>query len=57
VEIVHQNKLFKILFNDNKADMIFTDPPYNVDYMSTGREKKDRFEVRLKMTICQKMNL
>ena len=27
---------FKNLFNDNKADLIFTDPPYNVDYSGRG---------------------
>ena len=27
---------FKNLFKDNKADLIFTDPPYNVDYSGRG---------------------
>ena len=27
---------FTSLFNDNKADLIFTDPPYNVDYSGRG---------------------
>jgi len=30
---------YKLLFKDNLADMIFTDPPYNVDY--SGRGKND----------------
>ena len=30
---------YKLLFKDNIADMIFTDPPYNVDY--SGRGKND----------------
>jgi len=35
---------FKHLFNDNKADLIFTDPPYNVDY--SGRGKNDLGKIK-----------
>jgi DNA modification methylase len=31
-----EENTFKNLFNDNKADLIFTDPPYNVDYSGRG---------------------
>lgn len=29
------------LFAGNKADMVFTDPPYNVDYKGSGKNTKD----------------
>ena len=35
---------FKNLFNDNKADLIFTDPPYNVDY--SGRGENDLGKIK-----------
>ena len=35
---------FKNLFNDNKADLIFTDPPYNVDY--SGRKDNDLGKIK-----------
>ena len=31
-----EENTFKNLFNDNKAELIFTDPPYNVDYSGRG---------------------
>ena len=31
------SKHYEKLFNDLKADMIFTDPPYNVDYSGLGK--------------------
>lgn len=38
----------ELLMNGNKADMVFTDPPYNVDYEGKGKEKlkiqNDHFE-------------
>ena len=33
------------LMNGEKADMLFTDPPYGVSYQSNMREKSDKFEV------------
>jgi site-specific DNA-methyltransferase (adenine-specific) len=35
---------FKNLFNNNKADLIFTDPPYNVDY--SGRGENDLGKIK-----------
>lgn len=29
------------LFGTNRADMVFTDPPYNVDYKGSGKNTKD----------------
>lgn len=34
-----------ILMNGNKADMVFTDPPYGVDYQSNMRTATPKFEV------------
>tara|TARA_R100000654_G_scaffold43370_1_gene69568 strand:+ start:57 stop:1229 length:1173 start_codon:yes stop_codon:yes gene_type:complete len=38
-----KNSTFKNLFNENKADLLMTDPPYNVDYesKSTGMKIKN----------------
>ena len=33
------------LMNGNKADMVFTDPPYGVSYQSNMRTKSDKFDV------------
>jgi 16S rRNA G966 N2-methylase RsmD len=33
------------LMNGEKADMVFTDPPYGVSYLSNMRTKSDKFEV------------
>jgi len=33
------------LMNGQKADMVFTDPPYGVSYQSNMRTKSDKFEV------------
>lgn len=33
------------LMNGEKADMVFTDPPYGVSYQSNMRKKSERFEV------------
>jgi len=33
------------LMNGNKADMVFTDPPYGYNYQSNMREKAERFEI------------
>src|SRR5574344_1914266 len=33
------------LMNGNKADMVFTDPPYGYNYQSNMREKTERFEI------------
>jgi DNA modification methylase len=33
------------LMNGEKADMVFTDPPYGVSYQSNMRTKSDKFEV------------
>lgn len=33
------------LMNGNKADMVFTDPPYGVSYQSNLRTKSDKFDV------------
>jgi DNA modification methylase len=33
------------LMNGEKADMVFTDPPYGVNYSSNMRTKSDKFEV------------
>ena len=35
----------KILMNGNKADMVFTDPPYGYNYQSNMRTKEERFEI------------
>lgn len=34
-----------LLMNGQKADMVFTDPPYGVSFQSNMREKSDKFEV------------
>ena len=33
------------LMNGNKADMVFTDPPYGYEYQSNFRKKTDKFDV------------
>ena len=33
------------LMNGNKADMVFTDPPYGVSYQSNQRTKSEKFDV------------
>jgi DNA modification methylase len=33
------------LMNGDKADMVFTDPPYGVSYQSNGRTKSNKFEI------------
>lgn len=33
------------LMNGNKADMVFTDPPYGYNYQSNMREKSNKFDV------------
>lgn len=33
------------LMNGNKADMVFTDPPYGYEYQSNFRQKTDKFDV------------
>src|SRR5574343_420122 len=33
------------LMNGEKADMVFTDPPYGVSYQSNMREKSDKFDI------------
>jgi len=33
------------LLNDQKADMVFTDPPYGVSYQSNMRTKSEKFDV------------
>lgn len=33
------------LMNGNKADMVFTDPPYGVSYQSNFRTKTEKFEI------------
>ncbi len=33
---------YKKLLGDEKADMVFTDPPYNVNYKSRGEKLKDK---------------
>ena len=33
------------LMDGNKADMVFTDPPYGVDFQSNMRTKSDKFDV------------
>jgi hypothetical protein len=45
---------FKNLFNDNKADLIFTDPPYNVDYSGRGENNLGKIK---NDNMGQKMNL
>ncbi len=40
-----KNEDVKVLMNNEQADMIFTDPPYNVDYEGTaGKIKNDKME-------------
>jgi DNA modification methylase len=34
-----------LLMNGEKADMVFTDPPYGVDFQSNYRTKSEKFEV------------
>ena len=33
------------LMDGNKADMVFTDPPYGISYQSNGRTKSEKFDV------------
>ena len=33
------------LMNNNKADMVFTDPPYGVNYQSNMRTKSEKFDI------------
>lgn len=35
----------ELLMNGNKADMVFTDPPYGYNYKSNGRTKTPKFDV------------
>lgn len=35
----------ELLMNGNKADMVFTDPPYGYNYQSNMREKTSKFDV------------
>ena len=35
----------ELLMNGNKADMVFTDPPYGYNYQSNGRTKTPKFDV------------
>ena len=35
----------KLLMNGNKADMVFTDPPFGYYYQSNMRTKEERFEI------------
>lgn len=34
-----------VLMNGKKADMVFTDPPYGVNYQSNMRTKSDKFDI------------
>lgn len=38
-------KTIEKLMNGERADMVFTDPPYGYKYQSNGRVKTDKFEV------------
>ena len=39
------------LMNDVKADLVFTDPPYGVNYQSNERTKSEKFDVLLNDTV------
>ena len=38
-------KTVELLMNGNKADMVFTDPPYNVDYSNADRPKPSKTDL------------
>jgi len=41
-----QPESLKVLFKGNKADMVFTDPPYNVDYGKIKGNQKNNFRFK-----------